>query len=283
MSTNNTDLQNLISLLDKFTKNASPARTGALDLALMHKYADLPKDIEKKVNKIAKKSKKAFEEATKLYEDLLVELASAEDKKRRELNRLNSLINDKKVKTSKTAKEATETTEDLAEKQIKQDKVENNIDSTEMRDKNLEKVKMTKVKKSDTVIKEVKLDTLENPLENSVKLPVECELENVQCIYTPQNTIIIKPGNFIPYNGTDILNMELSKVTKSNIEKAINRGELQLINCENNKKQYMVTGYITCSSRYNAMRIITGKNKVTGLDFKVYDKSLSDYLSLLQK
>lgn len=204
------------------------------------------------------------------------ELVKEAKKLNKKLNKLYIKLHDKNSKAEEDL--VLEDTKSSVNKPFK-----NNEDSTVNRDKLIENTKKTKIKKSDTVIKEIKLDELK--LEYTIdsqpgRLPVDCHRDRVQCIYTPQKTVIIKGGNVLKTIGIDTCTLSIK--TRKNIAKAIDRGDLIKENT-GDIEIYKVKGNITCSSKLDALKIIVGNNDVKNLDLFVKDMPLTNYLNLDNK
>lgn len=156
----------------------------------------------------------------------------------------------------------------------------NTKDSTKFRDDMLEASKKSSSKNIKEAEDEVVLDTIDcgyEIQEEPAKLPVECELLGVKCIFTPQHRLIIKAENKLPCGIIDSKET-LSVMTRSNLEKAIARQDLMKVKGEDNSYMYFVVGDITCSSKADAMKIITGSTDVAGNKFYVGLVPLDKYL-----
>lgn len=250
---------------------------------IISKQTTQSKDYKKELKKLIKDAKLHSKQLNKLFKTL-----TGKDLEDRVL-----VTNTEKVKEKATVKEIKEKTNDgetvnrnkTKRKKVnkvknkKEDTIKIKKDSTKYRDDLLENTKKAK-NIGDAKLSNVVLETIECEYtieKEPARLPVDCELLGVKCTFTPQHTMIIKAENKIPYDLID--NLEgLSRVTKSNITKALERQDLIKVKGENNLDIYLVTGDITCSNKSDAAKIILGKQDINEYKFSVGDIHLDRYL-----
>lgn len=241
------------------------------------------KEYKKELKKLIKEAKLHSKKINKMFKTLngkdledRVLVNNPEKVKVKEETPIKEETNDKATVTSstKTKRKKVNKVKDKKEDTIKIKK-----DSTKYRDDLLENTKKAK-NMGDAKFSNVVLETIECEYaidKEPARLPVDCELLGVKCTFTPQHTMIIKAENKIP---CDLINnLEgLSKVTKSNITKALERQDLIKVKGENNLDIYLVTGDITCSNKSDAAKIILGRQDVKECKFSVGDIHLDRYL-----
>lgn len=234
---------------------------------IMEKDRVESKEYKKELKALIKESKKHSKKINKLFKQLNGK--SLEDR----------VIVTETEKTKETSKEKSDNAVDAEVRTNKKKRV-NTKDSTKFRDDMLEASKKVKDKNIQKAEDTVVLDSINCEYEiqeEPAKLPVECELLGVNCIFTPQHRLIIKAGNKLPCNIIDS-GETLSVMTRSNLEKAIARQDLMKVKGEDNSYMYFVAGDITCSSKADAIKIITGNTATAGNKFYVGLVPLDKYL-----
>lgn len=225
-----------------------------------------------------------LESLYKQYEDAVITEIIHNDAvllSKKDLQKIKKMLDKIAKKNKKIIKMIQENTVDKNNEPTKLEK-ENGVldDSTVVRDKIITSTKKAKVNKKDTTINNVDLTEIKLDYEIEKQpgmLPVECKCLNANCVFTPQKTVIIKKGSIIAEDF--ISNKEkLSKLTQLNIIRAIKRKELNKI-CKDNKVVYEVLGDLTCSSRLDASKLISGSTDIKNIHFYVGNMLLNDYLN----